>query len=312
MQCSSDTKTPLTPSHTDLSCAESAHQLPLPTPVVLTIAGSDSGGGAGIQADIKTISATGSYACSVITAVTAQNTCGVQGIYPLSAQAVSQQLHSVLSDIRVQAVKIGMLHNADIIKAVAEALRQYRPAIIVLDPVMVATSGDTLLNSDAISALRSELLPLATLVTPNLPEAAVLLDLPIPSCIGDIEALLPQLQQQLTATTLLKGGHITDSASSTDWLLTPSAVHRFDAVRINTRHTHGTGCTLSAAIASFLAHDEPLIRAIYLAKQYLTQALLAADALHIGHGHGPVDHLFALRSPHKVRSTVDIALPYGQ
>ncbi|MGL5008170.1 MAG: bifunctional hydroxymethylpyrimidine kinase/phosphomethylpyrimidine kinase [Plesiomonas sp.] len=266
-----------------------------PMPVILTIAGSDSGGGAGIQADIKTISATGSYACSVITAITAQNTCGVQGVFPLSAQIVEQQLHSVLSDFKIQAVKIGMLHNADIIQTVAHILRQYQPPHIVLDPVMIATSGDTLLSHDAISILCQELLPLATLITPNLPEAAVLFDVPIPTYIEDISGLLPQLQPQLTTTTLLKGGHIANSPLSTDWLLMPTAIHRFDATRINTHHTHGTGCTLSAAIASFLAHGEPLERAVYLAKQYLTNALQAAHQWHLGHGKGPVDHLFALR-----------------
>lgn len=272
------------------------------TPITLTIAGSDSGGGAGIQADIKAISATGGYACSVITALTAQNTQGVSGIFPVSPAFVEQQLDAVFSDLDIRAVKIGMLSDAGIIQAVAKKLRQYQPEFVVLDPVMVATSGDLLLEEDAISTLKSELIPLATLITPNLPEAVTLtrttgLNID-PSALQhtDVEGLIEQLKTISSSAVLLKGGHWEQDTFSTDYLITNSDTVTISAKRIATRNTHGTGCTLSAAIASYLAQGCPLTEAVQKGKDYLTQALSHADQLSIGLGHGPVHHFYAFHS----------------
>ena len=263
------------------------------TPIVLTIAGSDSGGGAGIQADIKAISATGSYACSVITAITAQNTQGVSAIFPIPLEHVAAQLDAVFSDIRVSAVKIGMLADADIIQVVADKIRQYQPQHLVLDPVMVATSGDTLLEQSAISTLKNELLGLADLITPNLPEAALLLDRPIPRNEAEMLEMVSGLRQLQARAVLLKGGHLSDSADSVDLLITEDDVVRLNAKRIATQNTHGTGCTLSSAIASYLAQGHSLNEAVAAAKNYLSQAIAQADTLNIGQGYGPVHHFFA-------------------
>lgn len=262
------------------------------TPIVLTIAGSDSGGGAGIQADIKAISATGSYACSVITALTAQNTQGVFGIHPIPCEFVAQQLDVVFSDLNVVAVKVGMLNDSSIIKVVADKLRQYQPKFIVVDPVMVATSGDLLLENSALSTLKTELLPLADVITPNLPEAAVLTDGVQPKNNKEITDLAAKVRELDTKAVLLKGGHADLDEHSTDLLITQNDVLHFSSKRINTMNTHGTGCTLSAAIASFLAQGEPLPEAVDKAKYYLTNALIHADTLHIGKGHGPVHHFY--------------------
>ena len=266
---------------------------PITTPIVLTIAGSDSGGGAGIQADIKAISATGSYACSAITAITAQNTQGVSAIFPIPLQHVAAQLDAVFSDIKVSAVKIGMLADAEIIRVVAEKIRQYSPAHLVLDPVMVATSGDPLLEQSAISTLKSELLGLATIITPNLPEAALLTGQPIPRSEADMLAMVSSLRQLQAQAVLLKGGHLSDSADSIDLLISKDDVLRLSAKRIATQNTHGTGCTLSSAIASYLAQGHALPEAVSAAKDYLSQAIAQADTLNIGQGHGPVHHFFA-------------------
>ncbi|GAL21643.1 hydroxymethylpyrimidine phosphate kinase ThiD [Vibrio maritimus] len=264
------------------------------TPIVLTIAGSDSGGGAGIQADIKAISATGSYACSVITALTAQNTQGVTGILGIDPDFVKAQLDAVFSDLNVVAVKIGMLADANIIGAVAEKLREYQPQYIVLDPVMVATSGDLLLESSAIDALKTQLLPLATVITPNLPEGAALLGCDVPQSQQDMEALIDALRALDTPAILLKGGHLESEQNSNDLLITNSDVQFFNTTRIATNNTHGTGCTLSSAIASFLAKGNELDEAVKLGKEYITQAIAHADELKIGKGHGPVHHFYAL------------------
>ena len=261
----------------------------------MTIAGSDSGGGAGIQADIKAISATGGYACSVITALTAQNTCGVSAIHSIPAGFIQQQFDAVFSDLDIKAVKIGMLGDVETIQAVANALRQYRPRQVVLDPVMVATSGDALLKREATQALVDELFPLATLITPNLPEALALL--------GESAELLPENDLQLEQlagrvlklgpeSVLVKGGH-SDGAESTDCWFDGSETRFYRAERIDTQNTHGTGCTLSASIASYLAQGRDLPTAIAAAKGYISQAIAHADQLQIGQGHGPVHHFFA-------------------
>ncbi|WP_026971837.1 bifunctional hydroxymethylpyrimidine kinase/phosphomethylpyrimidine kinase [Aliagarivorans marinus] len=263
-------------------------------PNVMTIAGSDSGGGAGIQADIKAISATGSYASSAITALTAQNTQGVSGIVAVAPDFVQQQLDAVFSDINIAAVKIGMLADSHVIEAVASKLREYRPNIVVLDPVMVATSGDLLLEPSAIASLKSELLPLATVITPNLPEAAALLGCAVPTNQAEMDALIDELRKLDTQAVLLKGGHLEQETHSTDLLITADSVERLTAERVATSNTHGTGCTLSSALASYLAQGQSLSQAVASAKAYITDALKQADSLAVGQGHGPVQHFFAL------------------
>lgn len=265
-------------------------------PIVLTIAGSDSGGGAGIQADIKAISATGSYACSVITALTAQNTQGVSGIMAVPADFVAAQLDAVFQDLNIQAVKIGMLADSSIIRLIAEKLKQYQPKHVVLDPVMVATSGDPLIEEEAIATLRDVLLPLATLITPNLPEAAWLVEQPVPTEMGQLNGLFEQLYQLPTEAVLVKGGHLTDTKFSDDYLLCHAQPEQlFHGARIETQNTHGTGCTFSSAIASYLAQGQTLPDAIASAKHYITTALQHADELAVGQGHGPVNHFYMIK-----------------
>ena len=263
------------------------------TPIVLTIAGSDSGGGAGIQADIKAISATGSYACSVITAITAQNTLGVSAIFPIPLEHVEKQLDAVFTDLNVVAVKVGMLADCDIIKIVAAKIKQYQPAFLVVDPVMVATSGDLLLQTSAINTLKSELLPLADLITPNLPEGAALINCEVPDNEDSMATMITGLRQLGATGVLLKGGHLEQDENSNDLLILSEQVHHFAAKRINTRNTHGTGCTLSSAIASYLAQGHELLEAVRLGKQYISQAIAHADELTVGKGHGPVNHFFS-------------------
>jgi len=252
---------------------------------VLTIAGSDSGGGAGIEADIKTITALGGYACTAITAVTAQNTLGVQGIHAIPAALVKLCITAVLSDIGADAIKIGMLTNADIIHAVADCLPAGIP--VVLDPVMVATSGAVLLPEDAIAALRERLIPRATLITPNLPEAAKLTGLSLQSP-DDHAAAGQALLRMGAAAALIKGGHAIGEVV-TDTLVQSSGVTTFSHPRLATRNTHGTGCTLAAAIAAGLAQGMSLTDAIRRARTYLQAAIATAPGF--GTGHGPVNHL---------------------
>lgn len=265
---------------------------PIPTPIAVTIAGSDSGGGAGIQADLKTFSALGVYGASVITALTAQNTEGVQGIHDVPVVFIRQQMTSVFTDLPVTAVKIGMLSQARIIESVAAGLDQAEAPNVVLDPVMVATSGDRLLSIDAVVALRDILMPRALLVTPNLHEAAVLTGEALASNEDEMRAQGEALLAKGAQAVLVKGGH-GDGRESVDLLVEPVGVTRFTAARIETRNTHGTGCTLSAAIAAGLARGLDLHDAVGRAKTYLTAALAAADRLRIGQGAGPVHHFHA-------------------
>ncbi|EKF9122239.1 bifunctional hydroxymethylpyrimidine kinase/phosphomethylpyrimidine kinase [Vibrio cholerae] len=265
------------------------------TPIVLTIAGSDSGGGAGIQADIKAISATGGYACSVITAITAQNTQGVSAVFPLPLAVVEQQLDAVFSDIPVLAVKIGMLADAPIIALVAKKLRQYQPKWIVLDPVMISTSGHHLLAAEAVETLKRELLPLANLITPNLPEAAVLVGMTQQEWQQNPQQGIAALRQLDTQAVLLKGGHNHQQMDSDDLLIEVDNIYHFRAPRIATKNTHGTGCSLSSAIASYLAQGHALKEAVEKAKQYIHQTILHADQLKIGQGYGPVHHFYQLQ-----------------
>lgn len=258
----------------------------------LTVAGSDSGGGAGVQADLKTFAALGCYGLSVITALTAQNTVGVSAIYPLPARFVDEQMAAVLTDIGVDAVKIGMLHSPDIIRAVAENLERYRVPHVVLDPVMVAKSGDRLLQEEAVQAMRALLLPLATLITPNLPEAAVLLGRPVERR-EEMEAAARDLARLGPGAVLLKGGHL-GGEDSPDLLYRrdDDRVTLFDAPRVRTGNTHGTGCTLSAAVAAGLARGLDLAGAVGRAKEYLSGALRAGAGYRLGAGHGPVHHFW--------------------
>lgn len=261
----------------------------------LTIAGSDSGGGAGIQADLKTFSALGCYGTSVITALTAQNTVAVTAIEAVPPAFVAAQIDAVLDDIGTDATKIGMLHAAAVVETVAEGLARHDPGPIVLDPVMVAKSGDVLLEDDAIAALRDRLLPMATVITPNLPEAAVLLDGDGIDTVTDMERAAKALAGLGPRAVLLKGGHLDGSGSpDVSYDAHTDTVRHIDAERIDTPNTHGTGCTLSSAIAAFLARGAPLDLAIDGAKTYMTDAIRAGATMRLGSGHGPVHHFTRL------------------
>ncbi|MDR9826828.1 bifunctional hydroxymethylpyrimidine kinase/phosphomethylpyrimidine kinase [Vibrio sp. FNV 38] len=263
------------------------------TPIVLTIAGSDSGGGAGIQADIKAISATGSYACSVITAITAQNTQGVSAIFPIPIEHIENQLDAVFTDLNIVAVKVGMLADSNIIRSVANKIKQYQPRYLVVDPVMVATSGDLLLEAKAINTLKSELLPLADIITPNLPEGAALIGSVVPQTETQMTEMVSELRELGAQAVLLKGGHLEADENSNDLLITAAEPQLFSAARCTTKNTHGTGCTLSSAIASYLAQGNELVDAVRLGKRYISQAIAHADELDIGKGHGPVNHFYS-------------------
>lgn len=259
-------------------------------PRILSIAGSDSSGGAGIQADIKTIAMLGGYAMTAVTAITAQNTVGVQGIAAITPDMVAQQIASCLEDIGVDAIKIGMLADPEVISAVADALEGVA-APIVLDPVMIATSGAELVGPDAVAALRAQLFPLATLITPNLPELAALAGRPLVSTQDMIDAA-SDLAEATGAAVLAKGGHMTQGAADeriVDVLIASGArAVAFDHARILTRHTHGTGCTLSSAIATLLGHGQPLEHAVRLGRQFVLRAIEAAPGF--GAGNGPLGH----------------------
>jgi len=257
---------------------------------VLTIAGSDSGGGAGIQADLKTFAALSCYGASAVTALTAQNTLGVAGIHPVPPAFVADQIEAVLSDIGADAVKIGMLYSAGLIETVAGCLRRHRAVPVVLDPVMVAQSGDRLLREDAVGALKRLLLPLATVTTPNLPEAAVLLGREV----SDPETAARELAALANGAVLLKGGH-SGGETSTDYLFLPAEdrLIPLPAPRVPGNNTHGTGCTLSSAIAAHLARGESVDSAVRGAKAFIHSAIEAGARYRLGAGAGPVHHFFA-------------------
>ena len=267
---------------------------------VLSIAGSDSGGGAGIQADLKTIAALGGYGMTAITAITVQNTVGVRAIQALPPELLAQQIDAVAEDIGVDAVKIGMLHDAPVVQAVAAAIRRHRFAHVVLDPVMVATSGDKLIHPDTMAVLIRELFPLATLITPNLDEAGWLIGRPIRTA-DELEPAARELLALGARAVLLKGGHL-DGPELTDLLLAPPAApQRWSAGRIDTRNTHGTGCTLSSAIACGLAQGLPLAEAVDAARRYVRGALQAGADVSTGRGHGPLNHGFAPQATRVLR-----------
>ncbi len=259
---------------------------------MLTIAGSDSGGGAGIQADLKTISALGGYGCSVITAITAQNTQGVCASEVLSPKLVNAQLKAVLDDIGISAIKTGMMGNAAVIQVVAAYLKEHFSGPVVVDPVMVASSGDSLLETAAVNAYLQELIPLATLITPNLPEASKLLDQPVPDSIITMKQRAGELYELGAKAVLLKGGHL-DGDICTDVLFDGREFHLFEAAKLNSANTHGTGCTLASAIATGLAKGLDLAEAVSHAKHYVTEAIRYSNELNVGSGHGPVNHFYA-------------------
>ncbi len=260
---------------------------------VLTVAGSDSSGGAGIQADLKTFSALGCYGMSVITALTAQNTMGVTGIHAVPASFAEEQMEAVFTDIGADAVKIGMLYSAELIEAVARQLTKHGMDKIVLDPVMVAQSGDKLLRDDAIEALKTHIMPLASVVTPNLPEAAVLTGQELHG-IEAMQEAAKTIARHSSQSVLLKGGHLGNDADCSD-ILYLTREERFvilEGERIESRNVHGTGCTLSSAIASFLAKGEDIEAAVRKGKAYISEAIRAGSEYEIGHGSGPVHHFF--------------------
>ena len=258
---------------------------------LLTIAGSDSSGGAGIQADLKTFAAHGCYGMSVITAVTAQNTTGVTAIQNIDPEVVEAQIDAVFQDIRVDGVKVGMVSNSALIRAIAQKMQQYAPPVLVVDPVMVATSGDRLITEDAVSALKELLLPLATVLTPNIPEAEILSGMTIRSA-ADMEAAARAISEQYGCAVLCKGGHQINDADDLLWRC--GSGKWFHGKRINNPNTHGTGCTLSSAIASNLAKGFDLDTAVERAKAYISGALGAM--LDLGRGSGPMNHMFDLKS----------------
>lgn len=260
---------------------------------VLSIAGSDPSGGAGIQADLKAFSARGVYGMAVLTALTAQNTQGVSGVHLVPPAFVASQIAAVFADVRVDAVKIGMIANAGIAEAVATALLPHRDIPIVIDPVMIAKGGTALLDPNAVDMLTRQLLPLATLLTPNLPEAAALLHEPVATTRAEMAAQAERLRMLGPAAVLVKGGHL-ESDESPDVLATAAGLHWFEARRVPTKNTHGTGCTLSSALAAELAKGASPEDAVAAAKAYLAGAVAAADSLTVGSGHGPVQHFYAL------------------
>lgn len=258
----------------------------------LSIAGTDPSGGAGQSADLKAASALGAYTTSVLTTVLAQNTCGVREVMPLPQAMIRAQLDAVFDDIAIDCVKIGMVGDLDTAHLIREFIERYQPAHVVLDPVMVAKSGDMLVDRDGFHAVRDILIPVADVITPNLPEAAVLLETDIPENHEGMEAMLPGLGALGCDIVVLKGGYLAGEVSN-DLVLTPDATHWLEAPRIMTRSLHGSGCTLASAIAALLPRHDTPIEAIREAKVYMTRALAAAERLEVGKGQGPVHHFHA-------------------
>ena len=261
---------------------------------VLTIAGSDSGGGAGIQADIKAISAMGCYAASAITAITVQNTLGVQAVHPVPLDILEGQIDAVLSDIGADAIKIGMLHSAEVVNLVAEKIEQYGIRNVVLDPVMVSTSGHRLIEEDAVEVITSRLMPLARVITPNLPEAEILAETRIDG-EDQFDGIARRLSDNGNVSVLLKAGHLEkDTLVDYFYNAEDGTMTLLPSKRVNTRNTHGTGCTLSSAFAAALARGEDLTSAAASAKAYIEQAIISGAEYEIGGGHGPVNHFWKI------------------
>jgi hydroxymethylpyrimidine/phosphomethylpyrimidine kinase len=259
---------------------------------VLTIAGSDSGGGAGIQADIKAISAMGCYAASAITAITVQNTLGVQAVHPVPLDILRGQIDAVLSDIGADAIKIGMLHSSEVVNLVAEMIEKYQIRNIVLDPVMVSTSGHRLIEEDAVEVIKTRLMPLARVITPNVPEAEILAGCKITG-EEEFDAIARKLSDNGNVSVLMKAGHLSgDSLVDYFYNAEDDSMTKLQSKRVQTRNTHGTGCTLSSAFAASLAKGENLTDAAISAKRYIEQAIISGAEYEIGKGHGPVNHGF--------------------
>lgn len=262
---------------------------------VLAIAGSDSGGGAGIQADIKTISAMGCYAASAVTAITVQNTLGVQAVYPVPLDILEGQIDAVLSDIGADAIKIGMLHSAEVVNLVADLLEKYEIRNVVLDPVMVSTSGHRLIEEEAVEVINTRLMPLARVITPNVPEAEIFAGCPISS--GDVfDDIARQLSGSAGVSVLLKAGHLSGE-TLVDYFYNAEdgTMTQLPSKRVQTRNTHGTGCTFSSAFAAALAKGEDLTAAAVSAKKYIEQAIISGAEYEIGSGYGPVDHFWSMK-----------------
>jgi hydroxymethylpyrimidine/phosphomethylpyrimidine kinase len=274
-----------------------ATDAPRAIPNTLTIAGMDPSGGAGILADVKAMSALGAYACAVVAALTAQNTQAVTDISPVNPPFVRAQIDTLFADIEIHAVKIGMLGQTGVIEVVADRLGHHKPPHLVLDPVMVAKSGDLLLEQKAVGALREQLLPLATVITPNLPEAGVLLEMRSVETVREMRRVAERLRNLMThgghRWVLLKGGHLPGN-DTIDILHDGDKMIELPGHRIQTRNTHGTGCTLSAALAALLPQMDDVVDATRAAKEYLVAAIASADMLKVGHGHGPVHHFHQL------------------
>ncbi|MCD8490516.1 MAG: bifunctional hydroxymethylpyrimidine kinase/phosphomethylpyrimidine kinase [Geovibrio sp.] len=253
----------------------------------LTIAGSDSGGGAGIQADIKSFSANGVFGMSVITAITAQNTLGVTDVFDLPLSIINSQIDAIFADMGADAVKTGMLSSPEIVVTVADAMKKYRVRKLVVDPVMVAKGGSPLLRAEAVDTVKKHLIPLALVITPNIPEAEVLLG----HSIDDFEEAAKELRALGCANVILKGGH-GSGLHSRDLLYDGNEFIWLDAPRVVTRNTHGTGCTFASAVAAWLAKDYDITEAAFEAKRYITEAIRHADSMNIGRGHGPVNHFY--------------------
>jgi hydroxymethylpyrimidine/phosphomethylpyrimidine kinase len=266
---------------------------PVTALVALAIAGSDPSGGAGIQADLKTFSALGVYGTAAITALTAQNTLGVTGVHMVPADFVTEQLETLTADVRIDSVKLGMMANAEIVDTVAAFLSRHSFQHIILDPVMVATSGDRLLKKDAVHALR-RLIPLASVVTPNIPEAAALLGVEPATDAAEMKSQADEFHSRWGTRVLLTGGHLCAAADATDVFAGPEGRYTFTDSRISTRNTHGTGCSLSSALAALRPQRPDWLTTVRDAKSWLTGALTAADILEVGRGNGPVHHFYDL------------------
>lgn len=258
---------------------------------VLTIAGFDGSGGAGIQADIKTISALGCYATSVLTALPVQNTTGVKSIYPISTQAVSDQLHAILDDIFPDAIKIGMVHTPELVETIISTLQQYPRIPVVFDPVMVATSGHKLIEDKTIQAIVEKLFPIADIITPNLDEAAVLAGMPI-TTVEEMYLAGARIKALHCRSVLLKGGHLPTPQLTSLYFAEDGQIHTHHSEKYETTNTHGSGCTLSSAIASYLAQGKTLPDAVVLAQEYVTQAIFHGKEVQTGKGNGPLNHFF--------------------
>lgn len=269
---------------------------------VLSIAGSDSVGGAGIQADIKTISACGCYASTAITAITVQNTLGVAGVHPVPVEFVEGQIDAVLSDIGADAIKIGMLQSGEIVRCIVRMLKKYGCRNVVVDPVMVSTSGHRLIEEGAMLSLRTELLPLATVITPNIPEAEILLDGRVLDKQANLYDAAKELGERYGTSVLLKAGHLTEEKLiDIFYNNVDGSITELPSIRVNTKNTHGTGCTMSSALASALSKGMSVVEAAKFAKNFINEAIIAGADYEIGHGHGPVNHVKTLSPnlPHR-------------